>query len=333
MPYCRVKSCLTTSDTGNFRFIYDSCTNGLGRLCTASDGTGSTSYTYTPEGRLAGRGFSVAGTIYALGYGYDAMGHLATVNYPDGHQAIYSYADGVVSGVTLNIGGNSVAGASTVSYRPGDLAMAGWTSSNGLSNTLGYDSDGRLTGISVPSVQSLAIGYDKADRVASITNSIDPGQSEGFDYDDQSRLTGAYGVANTESYAYDADGNRIGQTVNGASTGFNINATSNRLMGVSGATTMTYGYDAQGNTTAVNGATVNQYNSFNRLSSASGASDYVNPEGHRLRKVSSAGTTYFAPEGGTLLAENDNGTWIDYVWLCRLPVNQCHAKLEVAGSF
>ena len=285
------------------------------RLWTASDSTGSTSYTYTPEGWLAGRGFSIAGTTYALGYGYDAMGHLATVNYPDGHQATYSYADGVVSGVTLNIGGNSVAGASAVSYRPGDLAMAGWTSSNGLSNTLGYDSDGRLTGISVPNVQSLAIGYDKADRIASITNSIDPGQSAGFDYDDQSRLTGAYGVANTESYAYDLDGNRIGQTVNGASTSFNINATNNRLMGVSGATTMTYGYDAQGNTTAVNGATVNQYNSFNRLSSASGASDYVNPEGHRLRKVSSAGTTYFAPEGDALLAENDNGTWIDYVWL------------------
>jgi RHS repeat-associated protein len=294
---------------------YDSCTNGLDRLCTASDSTGSTSYTYTPEGWLAGRGFSIAGTTYALGYGYDPMGHLATVNYPDGHEATYSYADGVVSGVTLNIGGNSVAGASAVSYRPGDLAMAGWTSSNGLSNTLGYDSDGRLTGISVPNVQSLAIGYDKADRIASITNSIDPGQSAGFDYDDQSRLTGAYGVADTESYAYDLDGNRIGQTVNGASTSFNINATSNRLMGVSGATTMTYGYDAQGNTTAVNGATVNQYNPFNRLSSASGASDYVNPQGHRLRKVSSAGTTYFAPEGGALLAENDNGTWIDYVWL------------------
>jgi len=294
---------------------YDSCTNGLDRLCTASDSTGSTSYTYTPEGWLAGRGFSIAGTTYALGYGYDPMGHLATVNYPDGHEATYSYADGVVSGVTLNIGGNSVAGASAVSYRPGDLAMAGWTSSNGLSNTLGYDSDGRLTGISVPNVQSLAIGYDKADRIASITNSIDPGQSAGFDYDDQSRLTGAYGVADTESYAYDLDGNRIGQTVNGASTSFNINATSNRLMGVSGATTMTYGYDAQGNTTAVNGATVNQYNPFNRLSSASGASDYVNPQGQRLRKVSSAGTTYFAPEGGALLAESDNGTWIDYVWL------------------
>ncbi len=103
--------------------------------------------------------------------------------------------------------------------------------------------------------------------------------------------------------------------MNGASTGFNINATNNRLMGVSGATTMTYGYDAQGNTTAVNGVTVNQYDPFNRLSSASGASDYVNPEGHRLRKASSAGTTYFAPEGDALLAENDNGTWIDYVWL------------------
>jgi hypothetical protein len=30
------------------------------------------------------------------------------------------------------------------------LCRAGWTASNGLATTLGYDTDGRLTGISVP---------------------------------------------------------------------------------------------------------------------------------------------------------------------------------------
>jgi RHS repeat-associated protein len=42
----------------------------------------------------------------------------------------------------------------------------------------------------------------------------------------------------------------------------------------------------------------------------------VGPEGQRLRKQTSSGTTYFAPDsGGTLLAEDDNGIWVDYVWL------------------
>jgi len=217
--------------------------------------------------------------------------------------------------VTLNSGGNNVVGASAVTYRPGDLAMASWVSSNGLSNTLTYDTDGRLTGISVPGVQSLAIGYDKADRIATMTNGIDPSQSESYNYDDQSRLTAAYGVANNESYGYDADGNRVMQTVNGATATFGISATSNRLMSVSGAVSQTYGYDPQGNLQMVDGATVFQYNPFNRLASASGANDYVDPQGQRLRKTSNTGTTYFAPEGASLLAESVNGTWVDYVWL------------------
>src|SRR6185437_9817070 len=44
---------------------------------------------------------------------------------------------------------------------------------------------------------------------------------------------------------------------------------------------------------------------------------YINPEGQRLRKAGgSTGTTYFAPDSsGDLMAENDNGTWVDYVRL------------------
>ena len=71
-------------------FAYDTCTNGLGRLCSDSDAKGTTTYTYTPEGWMAGRGFSVAGTTYALGYGYDPEGHVASVNYPDNNQANYT---------------------------------------------------------------------------------------------------------------------------------------------------------------------------------------------------------------------------------------------------
>jgi RHS repeat-associated protein len=103
--------------------------------------------------------------------------------------------------------------------------------------------------------------------------------------------------------------------VNGTTATFGISATSNRLMSVSGAASLTYGYDPQGNLQTVDGATAFQYNPSNRLASAGGANDYVSPEGQRLRKTSAAGTTYFAPEGASLLAEGVNGTRIDYVWL------------------
>jgi RHS repeat-associated core domain len=52
------------------------------------------------------------------------------------------------------------------------------------------------------------------------------------------------------------------------------------------------------------------------MDSAGGMAYYVNPEGQRLRKTGTAGTTWFAPDqGGSLLAENPNGAWVDYVWL------------------
>src|SRR6185312_12491356 len=85
-------------------FTYDSCTNGIGRLCSDSDATGSTSYSYTPEGWIASRSFTIGGTTYAIGYGHDAMGHVSTVTYPDGNQAHYAYSYGVVSGLTLTMG-------------------------------------------------------------------------------------------------------------------------------------------------------------------------------------------------------------------------------------
>jgi hypothetical protein len=47
-----------------------------------------------------------------------------------------------------------------------------------------------------------------------------------FDYDDQSRLAGVYGGSETESYSYDADGNRLTE-INGVSPSFGYGATGN----------------------------------------------------------------------------------------------------------
>ncbi len=290
-------------------FIYDTCTNGKGRLCADSDATGTTSYSYTPEGWVAGRSFVVAGTSYALGYSHDSMGRIAMVTYPDGNQANYTYTNGVVSGVTLKMGTTVVNGATAISYRPMDLAMATWTSGNGLVNTLSYDTDTRLAAISVPGKQSLSFAYDTADRITRISNGIDTSLTQNFSYDALSRLTTVSSVADNESFQYDANGNRTVQT----GVLDSVDATSNRLAS-SGSTS--YGYDAQGNTTTVNGAATYHYDAFNRMDSAGGTAYYVNPEGQRLRKTGAAGATYFAPDhGGTLLAEQVNGAWIDYVWL------------------
>ncbi|UJM90541.1 DUF6531 domain-containing protein [Rhodanobacter denitrificans] len=296
---------------------YDSCTHGIGRPCSVSDANSTTSYTYTPEGWITGRGFSIGGTSYALGYGYDSVGHVASVVYPDGNSAAYSYINGAVSGVTVTVGGTSASAVSAVTYRPGGTAMASWTSSNGLTNTLVYDSDGRLGSINVPGVQNLAFTYDAADRITQITNGLDGSMTETIGYDAMSHLTTETSGADNESYTYDAAGNRTHQVVNGNTTTYSMAATSNRLATLSGTWNTTWGYDAEGAITTANGTTVYQYDPFHRLVNANGTSYVIGPEGQRLRKMSASGvTTYFAPDrSGTLLAENQSGTWMDYVWL------------------
>ncbi|BFI96577.1 MAG: hypothetical protein RSP_20870 [Rhodanobacter sp.] len=311
-------------------FAYDNCTNGLGRLCSVSDTNGSTAYTYTPEGWVAGRGFSIGGTNYSLGYGYDTMGHLAAVTYPDGHQAVYSYSNGVVSGITFTLSSTQLTAASNVTWQPMNAALASWTSSNGLSNTLAYDTDGRLTGISVPGLESLGYSYDAANRLTGIDNALDGTMSQDFGYDDQSRLVSMYSANTVASYGYDANGNRIIKSVNGAVDTTSYSATNNQIVNTTGADSQSYGYDALGNITTLGGTTAYQYDVFNRMNAASGTSYYVNPEGQRLLKTGSAGTTYFAPDAnGPLLAENDNGSWVDYVWLGgRLIGREVNGQLE-----
>jgi RHS repeat-associated protein len=315
-------------------FAYDSCTNGMGRLCSDSDATGSTAYTYTPEGWIAGRGFSISGTTYSLGYGYDTMGHLAAVTYPDGHQAVYTYSDGVASGITFTIGSTQLTAVSSVTWRPMNTALASWTSSNGLANTLSYDTDGRLTAINTPGVESLGFSYDIANRLTGIDNALNGSMTQDFDYDDQSRLVSMDSTTMNAAYGYDTDGNRVSSVQGGASNSTGYSITSNHIVSTTGTNPLSYGYDVLGNITTLNGTTAYQYDAFNRMSSAGGMSYYVSPEGQRLRKAGSAGTTYFATDSsGTLMAEDDGGAWIDYVWLGgRLVGREVNGQLEVIGD-
>ncbi|WP_284319305.1 RHS repeat-associated core domain-containing protein [Dyella acidisoli] len=304
-------------------FTYDSCANGLGRLCSAANAGGHVGYGYTPEGWVSNRSFTVGGASYSLGYGYNATGDVAAVIYPDGNQAIYNYTNGVVSSISLNIGGVGKTAASQITYQPQDSNMASWVGSNGLTTHLYYDTDGRFTGANVPAVLTYGIYYDNANRIAKKQDFISPVLTENFGYDEQSRLVSETGGAENESYQYDANGNRIAQTVNGTSMNLFYEGGSNRMINAGG---VTFGYDAVGNTTTANGKSGWQFDPFNRMTSDSGNTYYIDPQGQRLMKSVSGTTTYFAPdESNHLIAENDAGVWVDYLWLNGRLIGRIHA--------
>lgn len=141
----------------------------------------------------------------------------------------------MVTSLAVKIGGSTLSGASSVTYRPMDAGMGSWTAGNGLPATLGYDTDNRLTAISVPGVQSLSFTYDNADRIAQVGNGIDGSLTQYFGYDEESRLRSVYSSADNESFQYDANGNRLMQsgTINA------ISATSNQLVSTAATSTAT----------------------------------------------------------------------------------------------
>jgi YD repeat-containing protein len=142
-----------------------------------------------------------------------------------------------------------------------DMAMSGWTSSNGLTNSIGYDSDLRPTGISVPNVESLGFTYDLANRITHITNGINASLTQVLGYDALDRLTTIASTVDNESYTYDANGNRTHKVLNGHAISITIASDSNRLL-VSGGTTC--GYDADGNVLTANITTLFHYDPFGR---------------------------------------------------------------------
>lgn len=150
------------------------------------------------------------------------------------------------------------------------------------------------------------------------TNGTDGGLTQSLGYDALNRLTAVTSGAENESYQYDADGNRTYQVVNGQATNFAYASSSNELtsMASPGANATMFGYNADGDTTTIYGHAAYTYGPFERLTNVGGTSYVISAEGQRLRKSTGGNVTYFTPgPSGTLLAEDDNNNWMDYVWL------------------
>jgi RHS repeat-associated protein len=328
-------------------FVFDSCLNGKGRLCSFSDPTGSTSYSYTPEG-LPNYQYSVLpnGVTTYQTYLFDGMGRLTErANIRSGVVYYYEYQRGQVSAVRVRInGGISYSMISAVNYDASGAPTL-WNHGNTLSRTNAYDQDGRLTGLATAwgtsLSQNLGFAYDANDRITAISNGMNSGLNHGFGYDVLSRVTSiARPGMSTWGFSYDANGNRNHQ-VWSLDEWVSIAANSNRITARGGHG---YTYDANGNrkTHTVSGSTATyNYDAFNRLQSVgrdvavtycepndtcpnhpAGATSYaVNAAGARVQKSGPSGTTSFVwGGGGELHAEQVNGVWSDYLYLFGQPV-------------
>ena len=345
----RVAEYFTQSTGENSTNVYDATNNGnfgVGRLTSYTDESGSTTLTYNERGDVIVNSMVISGQPYTINYGYDLADSLTNIVYPSGH--IFSYArdsQGRIRSIAYrpSTGGTLTMLVSGVVYAPFG-PMLSLMYGNSLLRTNSYDSDYRLTGITTSSgntsIQNLGLFYDNANNIRVISDNLDATRSQAFSYDADYRLKQASGVYGTDSYTYDADGNRMTGT-EVAKTQYTYSSTANWLF-----TTTTAGiarnlfYYNNGNLAQVTQAGMptnsflyyarNRYNYY-AVGGTNIAFYSYNTLGERALKTVLSGTYHYQyDEKGHLIAESQgNGALIhEYIWLDDMPI----AQIEGSGA-
>lgn len=266
---------ITYQDSTTTRYDYDTGTNGIGRLSSVTDPTGTTQWTYDAFGGVTQKQQVTNGVTLTTSYQYDSAGRITQMTYPSGTIVDYTYTSGQLTRIEVN--GQPL--LTNIQYQPFG-PPTGWTWGNGTLHTRSYDQDGQLTQHSINTGTRL-LTYDDIGRITAIN---DPVNNLGFGYDDLSRLTSATGGPVNQGFSYDANGNRLGLTAGLNIDTYSYGASNNRLLNITGANPKTYTYDANGNITG-DGSHTYTYDARNRMTGADGDYIYkINGLGQRVSK-------------------------------------------------
>jgi YD repeat-containing protein len=260
-------------------------------------------------------------------YEYDAQGNRIEYTYD---------AVGRVQSVTLQSNNESTTLMSDISYNH-FTDVNGWTWGNGSKWYRQYDLNGRVTGYPLGATSAgglvRTVVYDAVNRIRAMTHTGDGSGPQSptlfdqrFEYDDLNRLT-QFTVNNlSQTYLYDANGNRPQVQQGAAGYANDIALTSNRLQRAAGPEgTRNFTYDAEGNI-KTDGTLSFEFALHGRMrsvNSPAGKTTYwYNALGQRVRKTGQDTTYYFYDGEGRVLGEYDrNSNAIqETVYLDNMPV-------------
>jgi RHS repeat-associated protein/uncharacterized repeat protein (TIGR02543 family) len=318
-------------DNDTVRYTWDSCTNGIGRLCSVSNAASRLDYRYDAHGRITQQTQTAGATALAVSHSYNAAGQRIQTVTPGGQTLDYQWSGGRLAALSVN--GQPV--LSQIGYDP-DGQVNGWVWGNNQQSERFYDLAGRPVIISLgvdantqqPSSRTLS--YDAAGRLTDVLDDRDPQLNQRYGYDGLDRLTaserGEFQLSRTD-YRYDLSGNRTEKSQDNTTvTNGTIDPSSNRLHSQSGAQTVNYSYDPVGSLTS-DGTVSYTYNAAGRRISATAtnlnANYTYNALGQRVSKtVNGITTQYVYDEQGHLTGEYDSaGQWLqETIWLGDLPV-------------
>ncbi len=293
----------TYPDTTNVEYTYDLAN----KVLQVGDPTGTYGFAYDNMGRLISTTTNytfVAGT-YTNSYGYDAASNRTSLTAPDGSISTYGYD-------TLNrLNGlaNSWAGSFGFSYDALSRRTQ-LTRPNGVNTNYGYDSVSHLLSVlhqaGVNTLDGASYTYDAGGNRSSKTNYLN-GVTSNYGYDPLYEVTQVtQGASTTESYSYDAVGNRLSSS---GVASYSYNASNELTANSMGS----YSYDANGNTLSDPSGKSYTWDFENRLIQAvvpgtnGGTTTFkYDPFGRRIQKSGPLGTTNYLYDGPNSVEEVDN---------------------------
>ena len=196
----RVTSITYPNSAEDVTYTYDdSGSEGVGRLRSISDQSGTTTYSYNEFGEVTTDQRVIGGITYTMSYQYDAAGNVSSITYPSGRTIDYSRnAVGEVTQVVSTKSSVSKTVVSNTSYLPFGPAKT-VTYGNGVTINYEYGLDSRITSIWSTGIADKQYNYDAAANIESIDDGITASLSQSFSYDALGRvLSGPVSLASVD---------------------------------------------------------------------------------------------------------------------------------------
>ena len=194
-------------DARGVDYVYDLAS----KIKQVSDPTGVYGFAYDNMGRLVGTTTQysfISGQTFSNSYVYDAASNRTSFTSPHGGTDTYAYDTlNQLTGIT-----DSATGQFTFSY-DALSRRTGLNRPNGVNTNYAYNSLSRLLSVlhqtGATTLDGASYTYDNAGNRTAKTNSLN-GINEQYTYDALYQLTQVVqGATTTESYSYDAVGNRL----------------------------------------------------------------------------------------------------------------------------
>ena len=308
----------------NVSISYDNCSFGIGRICSFTDESGTTSMQYDAYGNVLEINYTRDGVNYSQSYGYDIGHRISAMTLPSGRVVSYQ-RDGVqrISQISSTINGQNQIILDQIGYNA-NHQITQRTYGNGLAETRFYDLQSRLLNSQLTGTDETNLSYDANSNVLSRNTSSD---DHSYGYDALDRLQTEINNGSDTSYQYDPNGNRLTQLEGNQSTDYVYRLQSNILDTIDG---QILSHDDTGNLIIDQHGRDLIYNDAGRLieihSNGQILAEYrYSSNGQRTHKITIAQTIiYHYDQSGNLISETtDTGTPIrDYLWQQGQPIAQ-----------